>query len=84
MLLHWPNDQFFGGFRGDFHLNFVGFFGKFYKTRMHSSRMRTVHNSSRLLGGDAWSGGMPGLGGAWSRGCLLRGVLLGGWHPSMH
>ena len=51
---------------------------------MHSSRMRTVRNSSRLLG-DACSGGcllqgVPAPGGACSggvpalRGCLLQGV----------
>ena len=45
---------------------------------MHSSRMRTVRNSSRLPGG-AWSGGcllwgMPGSGG-----CLVcEGLLWGG------
>ena len=40
------------------------------KTRMYSSRMRTVHCSSRLLGGGvtAWGGGVcPGRGGS-SRG----------------
>ena len=37
-------------------------------TRMHSSRMRTVRNSSRLL---------PGGGGG-------GGLLPEGWYPSMH
>ena len=60
---------------------------------MHSSRMHTVRNSSRLPGG-AWSGGcllwgmpgsggVPGLGGSALGGCLVFfwggcGLLLGG------
>ena len=68
-------------------------------TRMHSSRMRTVSNSSRLRGGGAWSRGVSAPGDACSGGCLLPGggcllwvgesapggcLLLGGWYPSMH
>ena len=51
-------------------------------TRMHSSGMRTVRNSSRLLGGGClfpgW--GVSALGGACSQGggCLLWGGLLQG------
>ena len=63
------------------------------KTRMHSSRMRTVRNSSRLLvGGGVCFRGVPGprgcllLGGVYSGGCLIlggggvwsRGVCSGG------
>ena len=49
-------------------------------TRMHSSRMRTVHNSSRLRGG-----GLSALGGgAWSGGCLPQGGVCSGGYPSMH
>ena len=48
-----------------------------FVTRMHSSRMRTIHSSSRLSwGGGAclvWGGGVVP---AWSRG--------GTWYPSMH
>ena len=40
-------------------------------TRMHSSRMRTVCCSDRLLGGGVFSG----------RGCLIRGCLPGGCFP---
>ena len=47
---------------------------------MHSSRMRTVRNSSRLLGGVPGPGGVPVGGGVylpggctWSRGCTCRG-----------
>ena len=45
-------------------------------TRMHSSRMRTVRNSSRLLGRGAWSRGVPGprLGGSAPGGCLVPGA----------
>ena len=45
----------------------------YYYTRMHSSRMRTVRSSSRLLGG-----GVPGPGGVPARGvCLVwEGVYL--------
>ena len=39
------------------------------QTRMHSSRMRTVRNSSRLRGGIPVPGGVPGPGGCtWSQG----------------
>ena len=61
-------------------------------TRMHSSRMRTVRNSSRLVtggclvvGGVCSGGsaprGAPGRGGAWPGGSA-RG--RGGCYPSMH
>ena len=40
---------------------------KFRQTRMHSSRMCTVRNSSHLLVGGAWS----------PRGCLLLGWVPG-------
>ena len=65
-------------------------FNNIFGTRMHSSRMHTVHNSSCL------PGGIPGLGGAWYMGgapggCLVQGVpgpggvsAPGGWYPSMH
>ena len=57
-------------------------------TRMHSSRMRTVHNSSRLLEGwclllgGGCSGGACSWGGVCSRAsapgglCLLQGVVI--------
>ena len=59
-----------------------------FLTRMHSSRMRTVRNSSRLPGGCTWSrgvylvrGGLPGPQGGctWSPGgvYLVRGGLPG-------
>ena len=66
---------------------------------MHSSRIRTVRNSSRLLGGClAWgvsargvcSGGCLVQGGAWSEGVCSGGAWSGGvcsgggWYPSMH
>ena len=47
-----------------------------------------------LVPGDIWSGGIPGLGGAWSRGCLVwevpggnsppprRATATGGTHPT--
>ena len=42
--------------------------------RMHSSRMRTIRNSSRLLGGCLVLGGVPAPGGVpGPGGCLLRG-----------
>ena len=59
------------------------------ETRMHSSRMRTVHCSNRLLGlpgggvclpgGCVWPGRVSGHGGCLPRGCLpRRGVCQGG------
>ena len=55
------------------------------ESRMHSSRMRTVRNSSRLARGGVSA----------PRGCLLGGVPAGGvpaggvpaggvWNPSIH
>ena len=43
---------------------------------MHSSRMRTVRNSSRLLGGGT------GPGGSGPRGCLVPGGMPGLWGVS--
>ena len=48
------------------------------KTRMHSSRMRTVHCSSRLLGGGCLPGTGVSRGVGVCRGCLPRGVCPGG------
>ena len=43
------------------------------KTRMHSSRMRTVRNRSRLVeGGWSATGRVPALGGSGPGGCLIR------------
>ena len=55
----------------------------FVKTRMHSSRMRTVRSSDGILGGGVCSWGGSVLGGgvcSWGGGCLLLGecLLLGG------
>ena len=38
---------------------YICLLGKITKTRMHSSRMRTVRNSSRLLGPGGSGGGIP-------------------------
>ena len=47
------------------------------KTRMHSSRKRTVRFSCHLGGGSAWGGGCVFLGGVCLRvGCLPGGVCL--------
>ena len=48
---------------------------KILYTRMHSSRMRTVRCSNRLLGVSV----RGGVGGSARRGCLPRGCLPGGW-----
>ena len=54
-----------------------------FQTSMHSSRMRTVRNSSCLPGGSAPGGCL--VRGVWSGGNLLPGGLLrGGWYPSIH
>ena len=48
------------------------------RTRMHSSRIRTVHNSSHLLGGCLVPGGCLLLGGCLLWGCLVPGVSAPG------
>ena len=66
---------------------------KMCQTILHSSRMRTAHAltiSPSLLctggvrGGCAWSRGVPGLGGAWSKGTWSGGggCLVGGGIPA--
>ena len=46
---------------------------------MHSSMMRTVHSSSRLLGGGVSEWGVSAQGGVCQGGCLPRGCLPRGW-----
>ena len=56
------------------------------KTRMHSSRMRTVRNSSRLLVGSG-PGGLSGPWGVTGPGGSGPGGMpgpVGWWYPSMH
>ena len=54
------------------------------QTRMHSSRMRTVHCSSRLLGGCLPGGVCLGGGGVCPGGCLPRGWGVSLWVSGRH
>ena len=72
-----------------FVVDFLEVFGKFGRTRMHSSRIRTVHSSGRISGGGVPGsggvylvpGGVPGPGGGgctWSQGGV-PGPWGGAW-----